>query len=183
MSTDEASEAPEIQEMFVQVAHGATRADNQLILEAVAPSTLYFADRPDRVVGHLSTRSFVDRWSEGQDELCNGPAQCRTGVPGARRWRARGRRGRVARPDVRRQLAQVLDRGAGRLGAGIRRSMLSLHRPDRPAAVADVDCRRQATRRAARIRTLGGAPESHCLSAGTRGRRGPHRPSSDSLRG
>lgn len=73
MSTDEASEAPEIQEMFVQVAHGATRADNQLTLEAVAPSTLYFADRPDRVVGHLSTRSFVDRWSEGQDSFATDP--------------------------------------------------------------------------------------------------------------
>ena len=69
MTTDEATEATVSQEMFVQVAHGATHADNQLTLEAVGASTLYFADRPERVAGHLTTRSFVDRWAEGEDSF------------------------------------------------------------------------------------------------------------------
>jgi hypothetical protein len=44
----------EIQEMFVQVAQEAMSTGETLTLKGVGRSTLYFADRPERVVGHIS---------------------------------------------------------------------------------------------------------------------------------
>ena len=43
-----------IEEMFVQLGSGVTCASDSLTLQGVPPSTLYFSDRPDRVVGHFS---------------------------------------------------------------------------------------------------------------------------------
>ena len=37
--------------MFVQTAHGMTSDGTTLTLTEVTPSTLYFSDRPERVVG------------------------------------------------------------------------------------------------------------------------------------
>ena len=55
------------QPMFVQTAHGATSDGGTLTLNEVAPSTLYFSDRPERIVGHLATADFVDLWGEGEN--------------------------------------------------------------------------------------------------------------------
>ena len=63
----------EIQELFVQTAHGAEHADGRLILRNVAPSTLFFSDRPQRIVGHLSTQDFVETWGEGEDSFAEDP--------------------------------------------------------------------------------------------------------------
>jgi hypothetical protein len=62
-----------IQELFVQTAHGAEHTDGRLILRNVAPSTLYFSDRPQRIVGHLSTEEFVETWGEGEDSFAEDP--------------------------------------------------------------------------------------------------------------
>jgi hypothetical protein len=62
-----------IQELFVQTAHGAEHADGRLILRNVAPSTLFFSDRPQRIVGHLSTQEFVETWGEGEDSFAEDP--------------------------------------------------------------------------------------------------------------
>src|SRR5207248_6967195 len=35
--------------------------------------TLFFSDRPQRVVGHLSSRKFVDQWAEGEDSFAQDP--------------------------------------------------------------------------------------------------------------
>jgi hypothetical protein len=35
----------------------------------VAPSTLYFSDRPVRVVGHMTNEQFIDQWSSGPDSF------------------------------------------------------------------------------------------------------------------
>jgi hypothetical protein len=62
-----------IEEMFVQVARGASSADGILTLNGLSPSTLYFSDRPQRVVGHMTTEQFVDAWAEGEDSFASDP--------------------------------------------------------------------------------------------------------------
>jgi hypothetical protein len=52
-----------VQEMFVQTARGATRAGDRLTLSGLGPSTLYFSDRPTRVVGHMTNDQFADLWA------------------------------------------------------------------------------------------------------------------------
>ena len=51
--------------MFVQTARGMTSDGKTLTLEGVTPSTLYFSDRPQRIVGHMATDDFVDLWGHG----------------------------------------------------------------------------------------------------------------------
>jgi hypothetical protein len=55
--------------MFVQTAQGIESAGGTLTLRGVAPSTLYFSDRPKRVVGHMSTADFVDLWAIGDNSF------------------------------------------------------------------------------------------------------------------
>lgn len=61
------------QSMFVQTAHSAATDGNTLTLHGVTPSTLYFSDRPQRVVGHMSTTDFVDLWDEGDNSFAEDP--------------------------------------------------------------------------------------------------------------
>jgi hypothetical protein len=51
--------------MFVQTAHSMTSDGATLTLERVTPSTLYFSDRLQRIVGHMTTGDFVELWDEG----------------------------------------------------------------------------------------------------------------------
>ena len=55
--------------MFVQTAQGIDRTDGTLTLRGVTPSTLYFSDRPERVVGHMTTADFVDLWAIGDNSF------------------------------------------------------------------------------------------------------------------
>ncbi|MFZ0376770.1 MAG: hypothetical protein WAL38_03000 [Solirubrobacteraceae bacterium] len=61
------------QSMFVQTAQGMTSDGKTLTLEGVMPSTLYFSDRPQRVVGHMATGDFVELWGEGDDSFQDDP--------------------------------------------------------------------------------------------------------------
>ena len=61
------------QSMFVQTAQGATSDGSTLTLNEVTPSTLYFSDRPKRVVGHMTTADFVDLWGEGENSFEEDP--------------------------------------------------------------------------------------------------------------
>jgi hypothetical protein len=61
------------QSMFVQTAQGARRDGGRLTLTGVTPSTLYFSDRPQRVVGHMATADFVDLWGEGANSFAEEP--------------------------------------------------------------------------------------------------------------
>jgi len=61
------------QSMFVQTAQGMTSDGKTLTLEGVTPSTLYFSDRPQRVVGHMATGDFVDLWGEGDNSFEEDP--------------------------------------------------------------------------------------------------------------
>jgi hypothetical protein len=55
--------------MFVQSAKAASYHDGKLTLKGVAPATVFFSDRPDRIVGHMTTADFIPFWSEGQDSF------------------------------------------------------------------------------------------------------------------
>ena len=61
------------QSMFVQTAHGMTSDGTTLTLDEVTPSTLYFSDRPKRVVGHMTTADFVELWGEGDNSFEEDP--------------------------------------------------------------------------------------------------------------
>ena len=59
--------------MFVQTAQGITSDGGTLTLHRVTPSTLYFSDRPQRIVGHMATGDFVDLWGEGDNSFQTDP--------------------------------------------------------------------------------------------------------------
>jgi hypothetical protein len=61
------------QSMFVQTAQGMTSDGTTLTLKDVTPSTLYFSDRPKRIVGHMATTDFVDLWAEGDNSFEEDP--------------------------------------------------------------------------------------------------------------
>jgi hypothetical protein len=59
--------------MFVQTAQGMDSDGQSLTLRGITPSTLYFSDRPKRVVGHMSTPDFVDLWAIGDNSFETDP--------------------------------------------------------------------------------------------------------------
>jgi hypothetical protein len=64
----------EIESLFVQTAHALESSDGSTItLRGVSPSTLYFADRPQREVGHMSNEHFVSVWDEGDNSFADDP--------------------------------------------------------------------------------------------------------------
>ena len=66
-------EADEIEALFVQTAHGIRYGDGKLTLKGLAPTTLFFSDRPDRVTGHIPLREFVESWDKGPDSFASNP--------------------------------------------------------------------------------------------------------------
>jgi hypothetical protein len=59
--------------MFVQTAGGVTSDGATVTLQDVTPATLYFSDRPQRTVGHMTTADFVDLWGEGDNSFATDP--------------------------------------------------------------------------------------------------------------
>ena len=55
--------------MFVQTAQGILNEGGTITLRGVTPSTLYFSDRPQRIVGHMTTADFVELWGEGDNSF------------------------------------------------------------------------------------------------------------------
>ena len=66
-------ELDEIEAMFVQSASEASVEEGVLTLHGVSASTLFFSDRPKRVVGHVTSAMFVDMWDEGQNSFAEDP--------------------------------------------------------------------------------------------------------------
>ena len=73
MSETSDSQANQIEAMFVQLAQGLTSGDNSVTFHGLAHSTLFFSDRPQRVVGHMSTRKFVNEWAMGENSFADDP--------------------------------------------------------------------------------------------------------------
>ena len=61
------------QSMFVQTARAIKSDGTTLTLKDVTPATLYFSDRPKRIVGHMTTVDFVDLWAEGDNNFEEDP--------------------------------------------------------------------------------------------------------------
>jgi len=59
--------------LFVQTAASMTSDRGTITLQGLAPSTLYFADRPQREVGHLLSRHFVANWAAGDNSFAVNP--------------------------------------------------------------------------------------------------------------
>lgn len=57
----------------MQTAHGISYANGKLTLHGLAPTTLFFSDRPDRVTGHISSEEFVDSWDKGDESFASDP--------------------------------------------------------------------------------------------------------------
>jgi len=66
-------QAGQIEAMFVQLAHSLTSEDNRVTLYGLAHSTLFFADRPQRVVGHMNSAKFVNEWGAGENSFASDP--------------------------------------------------------------------------------------------------------------
>ena len=60
--------------MFVQTAKAiAYDGEGKLRLQGMAPQTLFFADRPHRLVGHMGNESFVALWNHNAEGFKNDP--------------------------------------------------------------------------------------------------------------
>jgi hypothetical protein len=54
--------------LFVQNAEAVTLAAGVLTLKDVNAATIFFSDRPERIVGHTPTGEFVAEWGHGGDD-------------------------------------------------------------------------------------------------------------------
>jgi hypothetical protein len=63
----------DMEALFVQTAASMTSDRGTITLQGLSPSTLYFADRPQREVGHILSRSFVANWAEGDNSFADNP--------------------------------------------------------------------------------------------------------------
>lgn len=59
--------------IFVQSAKSVTYDNGRLTLKGVGATTVFFADRPERVTGHMSTRAFVPFWHDGKSSFLMDP--------------------------------------------------------------------------------------------------------------
>ena len=73
MSVNAEPQVDNIEALFVQSARGMTSSDGSVTFHGLAHSTLFFADRPQRIVGHLSSKKFVNQWGEGEDSFAEDP--------------------------------------------------------------------------------------------------------------
>ena len=62
-----------VEYLFVQTAHKCILSGGKLTLTGVGPTTLYFSDRPERIVGHAPTVKFPILWNSGEDNFTENP--------------------------------------------------------------------------------------------------------------
>src|SRR5271163_5025041 len=73
MPTQPAVQTDKFEALFVQSAQKVTSGDGALTLHGLAPSTLMFSDRPERIVGHLTSGQFVEGWGHGENSFLDDP--------------------------------------------------------------------------------------------------------------
>ncbi len=73
MSDDIEEQLEEIEAMFVQVAREMMTEGARVKFFGLAPATLFFSDRPQHVVGHLSAKQFVEEWDKGENSFAADP--------------------------------------------------------------------------------------------------------------
>ena len=62
-----------IDALFVQSATGFSSNGNSMTLHGLADSTVYFADRPRREIGHIPSSRFVSLWTAGVNSFAVDP--------------------------------------------------------------------------------------------------------------
>jgi hypothetical protein len=62
-----------IDALFVQSATGFSSEADTVTLHGVAESTVYFADRPRREIGHIPSHRFVELWGAGVESFAVDP--------------------------------------------------------------------------------------------------------------
>ena len=73
MSQVTGEQLEDIEALFVQTSASMTSDGGTITLHGLSPSTLYFADRPQREVGHMPSRLFVELWGEGGNSFAANP--------------------------------------------------------------------------------------------------------------
>jgi hypothetical protein len=73
MSDDIEQQLEDIEALFAQTAREMTSDGDKVTFHGLAPATLFFSDRPQRVVGHLTTQQFVDEWGKGENSFAEDP--------------------------------------------------------------------------------------------------------------
>ena len=73
MSSQPAVKPDEFEALYVQSAQGVTSRNGEFTLHDLAPSTLMFSDRPERIVGHLTAAQFVEGWADGENSFLDDP--------------------------------------------------------------------------------------------------------------
>ncbi len=59
--------------LFVQTGQSFTSDGHTFTIHGVAPQTLMFSDRPERMTGDVPTAKFVDYWTGGKDDFQKDP--------------------------------------------------------------------------------------------------------------
>jgi hypothetical protein len=70
---DQSAQADEFEALYAQSAAGMAYENGRLTLNSIAPTTLYFSDRPQRITGHITTEEFFDTWEDGDDSFASDP--------------------------------------------------------------------------------------------------------------
>jgi len=65
------AKAPEF--LFVQTAKNVAYRDGVLTLHDVSPVTVFFSDRPKRIVGNVRNDLFLQKWTEGSNSFKSDP--------------------------------------------------------------------------------------------------------------
>jgi hypothetical protein len=73
MSAVSEHQLEDMEALFVQTAASMTMDQGAITLHGLSPSTLYFADRPQRDVGHMTSRDFVANWAAGDNSFADNP--------------------------------------------------------------------------------------------------------------
>ena len=58
-----------VQLLYVQNSHDVSVEKGRITLKKISPITIFFSDRPKRIAGHMTTKDFVDEWSEGANSF------------------------------------------------------------------------------------------------------------------
>ena len=69
--TNAPAKAPEF--LFVQTAKNVAYKDGVLTLQDVSPVTVFFSDRPKRIVGNVRNDLFLQKWTEGGNSFKSDP--------------------------------------------------------------------------------------------------------------
>jgi hypothetical protein len=59
--------------LYVQTAKNVAFKDGVLTLQEVAPATVFFSERPKRLVGHVRNDLFLKQWTEGKNSFKSDP--------------------------------------------------------------------------------------------------------------